>query len=805
MLKNYLRIAYRTLTKNKVFSFINILGLAVGITAFLFIIQYVRFEHSYEDYNKHADNVYRITLDLYNGNEYIVTDCETYPPVGPELKEKMPEVIDYVRMYHNDGLQDVEANNQKFLEEGIYYADASALTIFSVQVIHGDKNTALNDPYKAAISISQAKKYFGRTDVVGESIKIKKHVYQVSAVIADAPDNTHLKFNTLLSHRTLNAIYPDWYNDTHWNGNNEYTYLLMGPGTDLESFNKKLVDYAISVKDKIGNERFIAQPIKEIHLHSNKSFEPEVNGSAKAVSFLIIIAAFIIIIAWVNYVNLSTARAIERAREVGIRKVMGSVRLQLIFQFLSESVLVNLMAGFLAFVFYQACLPLFRELTGQPLQMNFLQDPGFWFIFIALMVVGSLLSGIYPSFVLSSFNPVSVLKGKLRSSAHGQRLRQGLVVFQFAASVILMIGMCAVYLQLHYLRSFDLGINVDQTLVVRAPLLELPDSIQRINQQNLKTELLRNPVVKSVARSESLPGLSLHEISTTSNVTRMGDEKKEGSYNYYFHEVDADYIETLGIKLLAGRNFEEGGPNVDQVIINEEAVERLGFSSPEEAVGSKITFRTRWQGEPATVIGVSQNYYQQSPKEEQIPMILLYEESVNYFSIRLNTENISESIATIKQAWDKIYPNTLFHYFFLDETYDQQYKADAQFGMVITTFSLLTIFIACLGLFGLSSFTIVQRTKEIGIRKVLGASVLQIIHLLSKEFARVILVAAVVALPVAYFAIDQWLSSYATRINLEVWMFVVPVLLILLIALGTVSTQTLKTALANPSGSLRQE
>ena len=775
------------------------------MTAFLFILQYVRFERSYEDFNKNATHVYRVTLDLYNGNEYIITDCETYPPVGPQLKEKMPEVIDYVRMFHNDGLQDIEANNEKFLDEGIYYADPSAFTIFSVTVLHGDQRTALIRPYSAVLSASMAKKYFNRTDVVGQAIKIQKNIYQITAVIADVPPNTHLKFNTLLSHSTLNSLYPDWYKDDSWNGNNEYTYLMMAPGTNLASFNNKLIEYAISLQDKIGTQRFVAEPIKDIHLLSNKSFEPEANGSANVVYFLLIIAVFIIVTAWVNYINLSTARAIERAREVGIRKVMGSVRRQLIFQFLSESLIVNVIAGSLAFVFFQSALPIFRDLTGQSLPMDFMKDTTFWLVFAGLIFVGSVLSGFYPAIVLSSFNPVAVLKGKFRSSVHGQKLRQGLVIFQFATTVILMVGMCAVYLQINYLRTFDLGMNLDQTLVVRAPYLELPDSIQRFKHQSLKTELLKNPAIQNVARSESLPGLSLHELSTNSNVTRVGENKSEGSYNYYFIEIDADYISTLGMKLLHGKNFRDGFPNYDQVIINEEAVKRLGFSSPEEAIGSKITYKTRWEGEPSTIVGVLQNYYQRSPKEQQFPMIFYYDEFPNYFSIRLKTENINQSITSIKKTWAEVYPGTLFHYFFLDEKYDQQYQADTRFGKVIATFSTLAVFIACLGLFGLSSFTIVQRTKEIGIRKVLGATVFQIVHLLSKEFAKVILIAAIVALPISYLAVAQWLSGYAIRINLEVWMFLIPVSIILFIALFTVSFQTFKTAIENPSGSLRQE
>jgi putative ABC transport system permease protein len=803
MLKNYLSIAYRNLLKNSAFSFVNIVGLAIGMAAFLFIIQYVRFERSFENFHANADNIYRITLDLYNGNEYVVTDCEMYAPIGPMLKEKMAEVRDYVRMFHNDGLQDIEVGTQKFLEEGIYFADASAFKVFSMEVLQGDKSTALSEPYTTVLTESLAKKYFGHTDVVGESIKIDKQLYQITAIIADLPPNTHLKFHTLLSHTTLSKMY-DWYKEDSWQGNNEYTYLLMVPGTDLEAFNKKLVALAISLKDKIGDERFGAEPIKDIHLLSTKSFEPEPPGSAKVVYFLLIIAVFIIVIAWVNYVNVSTARAIERAREVGIRKVMGSLRLQLVFQFLSESVIINLIAAVLAFVFFQTGLPFFRDLTGLPFQLDFIRDVRFWYLFAGLIFVGSALSGIYPAIVLSSFQPSAVLKGKFRSSSHGKHLRKGLVIFQFAATVVLMVCMSAVYLQINYLRSYDLGMNVDETLVIRAPRDEV-DSLLLDKQRSLKTELLRNPVVQHIAFSESVPGQSLHELSTTSNVKKVGEEKSAGSYNYYYISIDADYISALNMKLVAGRNFEDGTPNTDQVIINEEAVIRLGFSSPEDAIGSQITFRTRWRGEPATIIGVLRNYHHRSPKEQHIPMLFRYQESGSYFSVKLKTGNMPETVAAVKKVWNEVFPNTLFHYFFLNEIYDQQYQADARFGKVIASFSALAVFIACLGLFGLSAFTIVQRTKEIGIRKVLGASVLEIVRLLSKDFAKVIMIASLLALPLAYFAVEQWLASYAIRINLNVWLFAFPVIIILIIAMGTVSFQTLKTALENPTDSLKQE
>jgi putative ABC transport system permease protein len=804
MFRNYLSIAYRTLLKNKAFSFINLLGLAIGMAAFLFIIRYVRFERSYEGYNKNASNIFRVTLDLYKGNEYVVTDCETYAAVGPMLKDKMPEVLDFARMYHNDGLQDIRIGAENFLEEGIYFADPSAIEFFTLDLIRGNKSSVLTEPHKAVISESMAEKFFNSTDIVGEAIEIQGRLYQVTGVMADLPRNTHLKFDILLSHSTLPKIYS-WYAENSWNGNNEYTYLLMKEGTDINSFNKKLIDFAVSLKEEIGSERFVAEPITDIHLFSNKSFEPELNGSARVVNFLLIIAVFIILIAWVNYVNLSTARAIERAREVGIRKVMGSLKLQLIFQFLSESVLINLTAAILAFVFFHTGLPLFRELTGQRLTGNFSVDPDFWYTFLGLVLIGSMLSGLYPAFVLSSFKPVAVLKGQFRSSSHGHQLRKGLVVLQFAATVILMVGMSVVYLQINYLRSYELGMDLEQTIVVRAPHHMPYDSIQKSRYENLKTKWASNANVLVVSHTETVPGLSLHELSTTSSVTKVGAENDQESYNYYFVAVDANYIPALNLKLISGRNFEQGVPNHESVVINEETISRLGFANAEEAIGSKITFNTRHDGGPSTIIGVIKNYYQQSPKESQIPMIFYCGDNNEYFSIKVKGEEISQSLASIKKSWDEVFPNTLFHYFFLDEKYDQQYQADSRFGKVIATFTTLAVFIACLGLFGLSSYTIIQRTKEIGIRKVLGASVLQIVHLLSKDFAKIVLLAAILALPIAYFAVEQWLSGYAIRVGLNLWIFLIPVSIILFIAFSTVSLQTIKTALENPSGSLRQE
>ncbi len=803
MLKNYLRIAYRSLLKNRAFSFINIFGLGVGMAAFLFIIHYVWFERSYEDYNSNADNVYRITIDFYKGSEFVYTDCETHAPAGPMLKETIPEVLNFARMYHVDNLKEIKVGVRKFLEDDIYFADPSAFQIFSINVIEGDSKSALREPFQAALTTSVAKKYFGTSDALGQSIQIGSDLYHITAIMQDSPPNTHLKFGVLLSHSTLPTLYS-WYKEDSWNSNNEFTYLVMAPGTDLADFNKKLSEFSVELKDKIDYSRYNAEPIKDIHLYSNKSFEPEANGSAKIVYFLLIIAAFIIVIAWVNYINLSTARAMERAREIGIRKVMGSLKTQLMFQFLSESAIVNALAGLFAFFLFQAALPIFRDLTGQSLSLNFIGEKNFWYLLAGLISVGSILSGIYPAFVLSSFQPAAVLKGRFQASVHGQRLRRALVIFQFSATVVLIVCLSAVYRQINYLRNYDLGMDIDQTLVVRAPRVDAVDSLYKTSFQSLKSELLRNPDIQKIGRSDALPGLSLHELSTTM-FRRLGEEKGKGNYEYYYFPIDADFISTLGMKLVVGRNFEDGSANRDQVIINEEAVLRLGYANAEAAIGGRITFRTRNEVEYSTIIGVLKNFHQRSPKEKHIPMLFYYNERLDYLTIRLNGAHIDESIKSVKMAWDRVFPHALFNYFFLDETYNKQYQSDSRLGQLIATFSGLAVFIACLGLFGLSSYTIVQRSKEIGIRKVLGASINQIVRLLSQDFVKVVVIASVLAMPIAYFAIDEWLSTYSIRIKLNIWMFTLPVFAILLMALLTVSVQTIKTAVANPANSLKQE
>jgi len=768
-------------------------------------VQYIRFERSYEDFHTNANNIFRITTDIYNGKEFVITDCETYAPLGPLMKERMPEVVDYVRFYGMDGLKNVKSASHSFLETGLYWADASAFRIFTYDVIHGDAKRALTAPFDVVITASMAAKYFGRTDVIDEMLEIDRIPYRVKAVIADLPANTHLKFSFLLSRLSLKTLKP-WYPDDRWNNNNEFTYVLTVPGTNLGTFNQKLEALTITeLKGEIDDERFTAESIQGIHLHSNKSYEPEANGSAQVVYYFTLIAAFIIVIAWVNYINLSTARAVERAREVGIRKVMGSVKRHLILQFLNESVIVNLIAGLLALVLFQISFPLLRDLSGQPLNDYIWNDRFFWLLFGGLIAGGSLLSGIYPAFVLASFKPAEVLKGKFHSSSHGQLLRKGLVIFQFSTTVILLISLVTIYRQIRFMQQYDLGMNIDQTLVLTGSQINTPDSLFHVTSQTLKSELLKNPEVSVVSNAETLPGQDIQDLSTTS-LRRIGDtnDGKDG-YQYYLMSVDSDFVPAMGMTLAAGRNFAGDKRIHDQVLINEEAAKLLGFGSAEEAIGMQINFQTRDGSTGSTVIGVLKDFHFRSPKEPYLPMLFFHGGSRTYFALKVNTKNMERTLANVKKTWDTILPNTVFHYFFLDERYDQQYRADAQFGKVMAAFAGLILFIACLGLFGLSSYTITQRTKEIGIRKVLGASVTAIVRLLTMGFAKTVLLAGVIALPVAYFLMKEWLTTYSVHIDLNAWIFVMALALILLLAIITVSFQVIRTAVANPTDSLKHE
>ena len=807
MLKNYFKVAWRNIKHHKAYSGINIFGLAIGIASCLLILQYVSFQLSYENFQVNKDHIYRVQQDRYDNGKLSTQWAAGAFGVGNAFKDAIPEIKDYVKVVGN-GKVTTEVNNQPLKIEKVFFASSSFFNIFTYPLIAGDKNTALKEPNTAAISETTARQIFGTTNVVGKSLQLNRDKnYAITAVYKDAPVNTQLKPDVLLSYATFVKMTTDSSGngpETAWEWDGCLTYLLLRNDANVAAVEKKFVPIAdkfVGADMKKFNSAVVykLQPLKDIHLYSHYMMEPGENGDGKTVYLLLGIAFFIVIIAWVNYINLATARAITRAREVGVRKAIGSQRKQLIFQFLSESAVMNSIALVIAILLVIAAIPGFNALSGQELSFSLFSRRQFWLSLIGLFITGVFLSGLYPAFVLSGFKPIEVLKGNMSSSKQSAVLRKSLVVFQFAASLFLLIGTVTVYRQIQYMRHQSLGINIDQTLVVSAPIVGI-DSTYLQKMTAFKEELGRNTTVKNITVSTSIPGEAVGW--NAGGIKLVGqDESKQKQYRVI--GVDYDYIKAYGLKVIAGRAFSKSfGTDDSAVIFNRKAVEQLGFNKPEEALNKRIDF---W-GRRYTIVGVSENFHQQSLQEAYEPLILRCMPRANgYLSVKTSAAEAGKTVNLVKAEWSKFFPGNTFDYFFLDDHFNDQYKADQRFGQVFGLFTSLAILVACMGLFGLASFTTIQRTKEIGIRKVLGASVPSILKLLYREFAFLLLAAFVVAAPLAWLATSNWLQGYAFRTDIHWMYFLIPFIFMAAVALITVSFQTIKAAISNPVKSLRTE
>lgn len=807
MIRSYLKIAWRNMMRHKAYSAINILGLAIGIAACLLILQYVSYELNYENFQDKKDRVYRVQQDRYDKGKLSTQWAAGAFAVGNSFKDAIPEIEDYVKVVQN-GKVITQVNNQPLNIEKIFFTTNSFFNVFSYPLIAGNKSNALKEPFAAALSATTAKKIFGSTDVIGKSLELNgRDNYKITAVYKDAPANTQLKPDLLLSY----ATFQKWTTDssgngpeTAWQWDGCLTYLLLRKGADPAVVEKKFIPVVkkftdADMKKYNAGVTYHLQPLTDIHLYSHYMMEPGENGDGKTVYLLLGIAFFIVIIAWVNYINLATARAITRAREVGVRKAIGSQRRQLIIQFLSESALLNGFALLMAIGIVLLAIPGFNRLSGQHLTFSLFGKTDFWMGLIGLFLVGVFFSGLYPAFVLSGFRPIEVLKGKMGTTSQGSFLRKSLVVFQFTASLFLLIGTVTVYRQIQYMRQQALGINIDQTLVIPPPIVGI-DSTFLQKMTSFKTELQQQSSIRDITVSTSIPGEAVGW--NAGGIKLVGaDESTQNQYRVI--GVDYDYMKTYGLKLIAGRAFSKDfGSDKHSVIFNKKGIEQLGFNNPAEAIGKKIDF---W-GDQYTIEGVTENFHQQSLREAYEPLILRLIPDVNgSLSIKTKSDDAGKTIELVKAEWKKFFPGNTFDYFFLDDHFDQQYKADQRFGQVFTLFTSLAILVACLGLFGLASFTTLQRTKEIGIRKVLGASVSNILRLLFREFAVLLLIAFVIAVPIAWLTTSKWLQGYAFRIGLQWTFFVLPFVAIVAIALITVSFQSIKAALANPVKSLRTE
>ncbi|HVW13042.1 MAG TPA: ABC transporter permease [Mucilaginibacter sp.] len=816
MIRNYIKTAWRNLWKNKVFSLINILGLSLGMAACLLILQYVNFELSYDHFNKNADNLYRVVNDRYQNGKLIQHGTITYSGVGKAMRDDYPEVANNARVLQF-GETTVTYKDKKVPKGIAYCVDNSLLSMFTFPVVSGDHNTALKDVNTAVFTETEARRIFGIQgdnfdSCVGQMVKMGTDTFptKITAVIKDVPKNSIFQFDMLISYQTLIHSYGYTAADYDFHDSDFWHYIQLKPGTDYKAFDAKMT--AFSERHFQGNkvsgsvEKFYLQPLLKIHLYSDTEYENIETASSNVVWGLLIIALFIIGIAWVNYINLATARASERAMEVGVRKVTGATKGQLIRQFLTESFIINLMALTIAVILAVLFQPVFNTLVNQQLVLNnlFQKGLGGYMIstgLVAVVLAGIFISGFYPAFVLSSFKPILVLKGKYSSSKKGIILRKGLVIGQFAITIVLIIGSLIVYRQIKYMSNQKLGVNLDQVVVINGPQFTTPDTADTRAKAFL-AEVKQISTVKNAATSFWVPG-----NETGRNFDIQDFHNPNTHYTMRFNGISTEYIPTYGMTLVAGRNFSPSDyakryQDLHSTILNVSATKLLGFSSPQAAVGQIMAkSNSKW-----TIIGVVADSHQKSLRYAIEPTFFRPQLSIgSQISVKMNTSNPTQTIAAIKAVYEKFYPGNIFDFAFLDQRYNEQYKNDALFGEAFGLFGGFAIFIASLGLLGLSLFSTLQRTKEIGVRKVLGASVSSIVLLLSKDFIKLVIVAIVIATPIAWYILHHWLQDFAYHITISWWVFVLSGIVAIVIALTTISFQAIRAATVNPVKSLRSE
>ena len=771
------------------------------MTAFILIIQYVRYEFSYEDFHARGDRIFRIQQDRYNKGVITTQWAAGASAVGQALYEHFPEVEDFTRFQIWGGV--FSLGEKKFREEKIYIADTSFFRIFSFNLLEGDPVTSLDDPLEMVISESMARKYFGDENPVGRSLRFNGSAeLMITGIFGDVPENSHLKPDFIVSWATM-VRYQGADINTAWQWDAFFNYILLNPGTDYRQLEAKIPAY---IEEVLGEDMgrwnawvvYHLQPLRSIHLHSDFMFEAEPNGNARSVYALLVISIFLVLIAWINYINLTSSRALERAREVGMRKVSGALKNQLLSQFLLESVLVNLLAMVLSMAMVQLFYPFFNRLTGAQLDYSLQHNPAFWGAVLIIFILGAFLSGIYPALFLSSFKPTTMFQGISELKIGGLGMRKILVIFQFTSSLLLIAGTLTVYRQISFMKNYDLGVDIKHILVLRGPSVN--DSTYEETYNAFKSELTRHPDIEMITASTSVPGRQ--PPWNAGGIRRISDGPDE-SNQYRIIGFDFNFVDFYGLSILEGRNFsEEFGQNSTTVLFNESAVRLMGFEDFSSAMNVPIYF---W-GDTFKIVGVVKDYHQEGLKVEQEPLIFrFFRNASNFYSIRVNPENIQGVLSVVEEQWRNFFPQNPFEYFFLEDYYNEQYRNETRFGRVFSLFALLAIVIACLGLYGLSSYTTLQRTREIGIRKVLGSSSGNAVLLLIRYFLIQVLTAVPIGLGVGYYIMSGWLHNFAYRINIGWWFFVGPVLLVVMIAILTVSSQVIRTANVNPAESLRYE
>jgi putative ABC transport system permease protein len=776
MLRNYLKITLRSIQKNKIHYFINITGLTVGLTVFIFIASYVLNEVNHDGFHENRDRIYQIGTGWHNG---------TPGPMAELLEGRFPEVLSTVRFRFNYGEKNFKYQGKNYKIERAYFVDPTFFEVFSFPVIKGNPETALDSPFSIVLTKSEAEKIFGEQDPIGEVLHVEGQDLEVKAVIDDVPQNSTIQFRALISFQTLDRISPGLIDNL--NSMLFQTYLLVPENHDPAEIESKLSQFLYSqydgydqwpqsLRDRL---KFSLRPFESLYFDRDRGGSM-IHGNIQNVYIFSAVALFVLCIAVINFINLSTATASVRAKEVGMRKVLGSSRSQLLKQFLSDSVFLVFGAAILACILVNLLRSRFFELIGKRIEFEYVFNPAGLLLFVVCAIFIGLISGVYPAIYLSSFQAANVLHGRSQKGSKGNLFRKALIIVQFTVSIVLIVGTLMVGRQMDYIRNRDLGFDKDQVL-----WFEISDSL-RNKTEVLKTKLREYANIQNVAMSNfTKPGVR----------SMWGQNWNEKQMDIDVFLVDPDYVETMGLEIVEGRNFLKGSDRNRAYILNESAVREFGMDSP---VGEMISQNS--------VVGVVKDFHFRSLHYEIGPLLLAYQRDVNpIVNVRLSAQNVGRTIAFIKETCNELAPGSPFEYHFFDESFEALYQRELKFEKLFFFFSAFAIFIACLGLFGLASFMTEQRTKEIGIRKVLGASVGSVVMLLTREFTKWVILANVVAWPIAYFAMTRWLQNFAYRISTEVWVFVVAGLIALVIALFTVSAKAIKAAVSNPADSLRYE
>ena len=819
MLRNFLKIAFRNLWRNKAFAAINIFGLAVGMASCLLIVLYVGFELSYDNFHEQQDRIYRIKHETFKEGTLVEAKAQTFPAVGPALERDFPEVAESTRFYalECDAAATDGAGQQTALKENkVYFVDEAFLNVFSFPLLQGAV-ADMQEPNAALITQSTARKYFGDENPVGKSIKLENHNQglllnaTVRGVCQDIPANSHLQFDFLVS-----AVRGEG----SWHYADHHTYVVLQPGAKAEALEAKLPAFINKYTGKQPEERvsqvsLSLQPLQSIHLYSDLKGELSRNGDGTLVWILAFSAFLILLIAYVNYINLSTAKSVERAKEVGVRKVLGSERLHLMKQFFLEALLYKLLSVIVAMLLLFLSFDWFKQISGVTPALDSFNHWGYWLAFLGIFVMGAAGAGFYPALLMSSFKPVQALKGQALKGGSGMGFRKALVVFQFAVSMLLMIGAFTVYKQVNYMRNKDLGMDMTQTLVVAAPEYRRESQeeealfYQKISL--FKEEVSQYVGVSSLTFTSGIPGAEINWVRPYRR--KSGDAAAKEESLYATMSVGPEFVDQLEVKVVEGEAFSmEKALSLYQstsripIMLNEAAVAAMGFENSKAAIGQIITDKNGMgRVFEYEIMGILQNFHQSSLKTAYEPLVFRLEDGsgMKYFVIKISGDRSSEVISQLEKTYNTLFPATAYQYFFLDEFFNQQYLAEQQFGLVFGIFTGLAIFVACLGLLGLMLLATTQRAKEIAIRKVIGASPASLFVLLTKDFSRLILIAMLISLPLAWWGIREWLQHYAFHIDIDPYLFLIPALMVVAVALLFVSLLIVKTSRAKPVGALR--